>query len=209
MPYGEAKSLIGVVADTITALELFVKALNFLSRNARTKQRDFDEQVHELRDTVGVIEYTLDKLRDLEAEKTANKKMKKMALHNRLATEIRRFVYLSQVKIPNTWAKLQRYQKQEDPNHPLEEMPPIEKLIIHTDNASGINIEILTKLLSVPAVDSRFTYGLRWIQNRFHFFSFFGTTLPPPVPKKVLEYIPSLTTVHHRCMLTSFTTQRL
>jgi len=156
------------------------------SRNARTQQRDFDEQVHELRDTVGVIKFTLDELRNVQAEKTAKKKMTKMMLHNRLASEIRRFVYLSQVKLLNTWTKLQRFQKKEDPNNPLGEMPPIEKLLIHTDNASGIDIEFLTKLLSVP-FDSRFAYSLRWIQNRLNFFNCCGTTLPPPLPEKVLE----------------------
>ena len=75
MSYSEAKSFIGVVSEGITTLTLLIKSLNFLSSNARTKQRDFDGQLHELRDTAAVIEFTLDTLRELQAEKTSKKKM--------------------------------------------------------------------------------------------------------------------------------------
>lgn len=72
----------------------------------------------------------------------------------------------------------------EDLNHPLEDMPAIEKLLIYTDNTSGIDIEFLSKLLSVPI--DRFSYSLRWIQNRFHF-------LPP----LFLPLYQKSTRIHH------------
>ena len=80
-------------------------------------------------------------------------------------------------------------------------------LVINAISTGLDYIEILTKLLSVP-VDSRFIYGLRWIQIGFISSASLAPLFLLQYQKKYWNR-PSLMTAHHRCVLTSLPTQRL
>lgn len=133
------------------------------------------------------IDSLVAELRKLEADKTmadVKKAKKKVVLHKTLATEIRRYVHLYQFKMKNTWDKLQQMQRSEDKDYTCQTMPPMEKLTIHTDVGSGIEIKLLKELLTQPI--GRFAVFYRWLQNRLHYWTCCGTTLPPPVRKHCL-----------------------
>ena len=193
MTHKETKTYAEAASEIIKALGELLLLITLNSKTARCKRRDFEEQMEELRDTASEIDSILEELRQLQADNTMTddvKTKKKSPLHNRLATEIRRYVHLYQFKMNKTWEKLQQIQNREDElssSHPLPAMPPMEKLTIHTDVGSGISTVLLKGLLTAPV--GRFAVFCRWFQNRCHFWTCCGTTLPPAIRMKCLEAI--------------------
>lgn len=196
MPYNKTISYAQAASQIIGTLSELLLLITLNSKTARCKRRDFEEQMEELRDTAAEIDSILEELRQLQADNTITdevKTKKKSPLHNRLATEIRRYVHLYQFKMKNTWEKLQEIQAREDHvadlscKHPVPEMPPMEKMTIHTDVGSGISTVLLKDLLTEPV--GRFAVFCRWFQNRCHFWTCCGTTLPPAIRMKCLRAI--------------------
>ena len=86
------------------------------------------------------------------------------------------------------WEKLQQIkQRKKRQSHPLpaDPMPPMEKLTIHTDVGSGINIELLKDLLRI-VLAGRFSVFCRWLENRSHYWTCCGTANPPPIRMKCI-----------------------
>ena len=173
----ETRTYAEATSEIIKALGDLLLLITFSSKTARCKRRDFEEQTEELRDTAAEIDFCVAELRKLDFKQTKS-------LHKRLATHIRRYVHLYSFKMKNTWEKLQEMKQKRDETHPLPAMPPIEKLTLHTDVDSGINIELLKYLLALPV--GRFSVFCRWLQNRFHYWTCCGTALPPPIRMKCI-----------------------
>ena len=163
--------------DIIAKLVLLVPQT--LSETANSVKMVLEEQLEELHDTAGQIDESLDKLR--EGKETEMSEKDRIKLHKKLARGIRRYVYLSQKRIKNTYDKLRNIIVSKRTADILPEWTPMEILKIHTDAASGIDTVLLTRLLKKPLGD--FFLVIRWIRNRLHCFACGGSLYAPHLTK--------------------------